>query len=237
MAICHHRAAAMSRPAAPETVGGARVDRLLLGLFAIAVGALIAGYGARGFFLLLPLFGFVVGYLVGAQVVANLFGDGVFATLTSWVAGLVVALVFALLAGLWWWAADRDPVRCRGLRARLWPAGGDRVQRPRPAALRRRARGRHRAGGGRARPRRPDTARGRRQRVRRRRLRCRRAVPDPEPDHGRPAQGRPDRRAQRQASRAHPLGRHGRGRVRDPVRRHPPGRVRDHRARPLPTSG
>ena len=46
-----------------------------------------------------------MGYLVGAQVVANLFGDGVFATLTSWVAGLVVALVFAVLAGLWWWAA------------------------------------------------------------------------------------------------------------------------------------
>src|SRR4029450_7595363 len=51
------------------------------------------------------LFGFVVGYLVGAQVVENLFGDGVFATLTSWVAGLVVAVVFAVLAGLWWWAA------------------------------------------------------------------------------------------------------------------------------------
>ena len=81
------------------------MDRLLLGLFAIAVGALIAAYGARGFFLLLPLLGFVVGYLVGAQVVENLFGDGVFATLTSWVAGLVVAVLFAVLAGLWWWAA------------------------------------------------------------------------------------------------------------------------------------
>src|SRR4029079_19049573 len=97
---CHHPAEASS-----QAVRGARVDRLLLGLIAIAVGALIAAYGARGVFLLLPLFGFVVGYLVGAQVVTNLFGDGVFATLTSWVAGLVVAVLFAVLAGLWWWAA------------------------------------------------------------------------------------------------------------------------------------
>ena len=107
------------------------MDRLLLGLFAIAVGALIAAYGARGFFLLLPLFGFVVGYLVGAQVVANLFGDGVFATLTSWVAGLVVAVLFAVLAGLWWWAAVVILFGVVGYELGLRPAGGDRVQRPR----------------------------------------------------------------------------------------------------------
>ena len=81
------------------------MDRLLIGLIAIGVGALVAAYGARGFFLLLPLFGFIVGFGVGAQIVANLFGDGFFATLTSWGVGLAFAVVFAILAGLWWWAA------------------------------------------------------------------------------------------------------------------------------------
>jgi hypothetical protein len=78
---------------------------ILLGIVAIVVGALIAAYGARGFYLLLPLFGFVVGFLLGAQVVAALVGDGVFATVLSWVVGFVVAVGFAALAGLWWWAA------------------------------------------------------------------------------------------------------------------------------------
>ena len=81
------------------------MDRLLIGLVAIGVGALIAAYGARGFFVLLPLFGFIVGFMVGAQIVSNLFGDGFFATVTSWVVGFVFAAVFAILAGLWWWAA------------------------------------------------------------------------------------------------------------------------------------
>ncbi len=81
------------------------MDRLLIGLIAIGVGALVAAYGARGFFVLLPLFGFIVGFGVGAQIVTNLFGDGIFATVTSWGVGFVFAIVFAVLAGLWWWAA------------------------------------------------------------------------------------------------------------------------------------
>src|SRR5262245_11365374 len=78
---------------------------VILGLVAIVVGLLVAAYGARGFFLLLPLFGFVVGFLLGGQVIAELFGDGLFATVLGWVLGVVVGFVFAVLAGLWWWAA------------------------------------------------------------------------------------------------------------------------------------
>lgn len=81
------------------------MDSILLGLVAIVVGALVAAYGARGFFLLLPLFGFVLGFMVGGQGVTQIFGDGIFATLLSWLAGLIVGLIFAVLAGLSWWAA------------------------------------------------------------------------------------------------------------------------------------
>lgn len=81
------------------------MDTLILGLGAIIVGAVVAAYGARGFFLLLPLWGFVAGFLVGAQMVAALLGEGLLATLTGWVLGFVVGAGFALVAGFWWWAA------------------------------------------------------------------------------------------------------------------------------------
>lgn len=78
---------------------------LILGLVAIIVGALVSAYGARGFFLLLPLWGFVAGFLVGAQLVAGLLGEGLLATVAGWALGFVVGAAFALLASLWWWAS------------------------------------------------------------------------------------------------------------------------------------
>lgn len=81
------------------------MDNLLLGLVAIVVGGLVAAFGARGFFLLLPLFGFVLGFLLGGQVVSAILGEGLFATTLGWVLGVIAGLAFAVLAGLWWWAA------------------------------------------------------------------------------------------------------------------------------------
>jgi hypothetical protein len=78
---------------------------LILGLVAIVVGALVSAYGARGFFLLLPLWGFVAGFLLGAQMVAGLLGEGLLATVAGWAMGFVVGAGFALLASLWWWAS------------------------------------------------------------------------------------------------------------------------------------
>ena len=81
------------------------MQSIILGMVAMVIGALIAAYGARGFYVLLPIFGFLIGFELGAQVVSQLFGDGMFATVLGWAAGFVVAVVFAVLAALWWWAA------------------------------------------------------------------------------------------------------------------------------------
>jgi hypothetical protein len=81
------------------------VQSIVLGMIAVIVGVLVAAYGARGFFVLLPFFGFVVGFELGGQVMASLFGEGMFATVLGWTLGFVVGLLFAVLAGLWWWAA------------------------------------------------------------------------------------------------------------------------------------
>ena len=182
------------------------MDRLLIGLIAIGVGALVAAYGARGFFVLLPLFGFIVGFGVGAQIVANLFGDGFFATVTSWGVGFAFAVVFAILAGLWWWAAVVILFGVVGYELGsgvLIAIGLD----PGLITVHRRPRRGHRARDPRARARCTDDAGRGGLGVRWRGVRRRRAVPAPEPDHGRPAQGRAARRAGRTPGGARRLGR------------------------------
>lgn len=59
--------------------------------------ALIFG-GYRFFLFLLPIWGFFFGFGLGAQAVQALFSNGLFATVTSWVVGFIVAVLFALLA-------------------------------------------------------------------------------------------------------------------------------------------
>jgi hypothetical protein len=66
--------------------------------------ALIFG-GYRFFLFLLPIWGFFFGFGLGAQAVQALFSDGLFATVTSWVVGFVVAVIFALASYFFYAAA------------------------------------------------------------------------------------------------------------------------------------
>jgi hypothetical protein len=66
--------------------------------------ALIFG-GYRFFLFLLPIWGFFFGFGLGAQAVQALFSDGLFATVTSWVVGFIVALIFALASYFFYAAA------------------------------------------------------------------------------------------------------------------------------------
>ncbi len=78
---------------------------LVIAIIALVVGAAFCFGGFRFFLLLLPLWGFVVGFSIGTDAVTTLFGDGAFATATSWVVGLVVALVFAIASYLYYYLA------------------------------------------------------------------------------------------------------------------------------------
>lgn len=78
---------------------------LLIGLLAIAIGAAFAFYGFRVFLILLPIWGFFAGFLLGANVMTNLFGDGFLIEVSSWVVGFLVGLVFAVLSYLYYWVA------------------------------------------------------------------------------------------------------------------------------------
>jgi hypothetical protein len=69
------------------------------------IGALWAFFGFKFFLVLLPIWGFFVGFLAGAQGMAALFGEGFLAQVSGWVVGAVLGLVFAVLSYLYYWIA------------------------------------------------------------------------------------------------------------------------------------
>ena len=71
-------------------------------IIGIIFGLIVTFAGYRFFLLLLPIWGFFAGFALGATAMTTLFGTGFLATTTSWVVGFVVAVVFALLAYLFY---------------------------------------------------------------------------------------------------------------------------------------
>jgi hypothetical protein len=81
------------------------IQGLLLGALAIGIGLAFAFYGFRVFLILLPIWGFFAGFLLGANGVEWLIGDGFLATTTGWVIGFLLGLLFAVLSYLYYWVA------------------------------------------------------------------------------------------------------------------------------------
>jgi hypothetical protein len=67
-------------------------------LIVVLVGLAMVLNGYRWFLILLPIFGFFFGFTIGAQAMTALFGTAFLATVTSWVVGFIVAVVFAVLS-------------------------------------------------------------------------------------------------------------------------------------------
>ncbi len=81
------------------------IEGILIGLLAIGIGAAWASYGLKAFTILLPIWAFFAGLLIGASLTVELLGDGFFATVTSWVIALVTGVAFALLSYFIYYAA------------------------------------------------------------------------------------------------------------------------------------
>jgi hypothetical protein len=78
---------------------------LLVGIIAIALGAAMMLMGYRLALILLPIWGFFAGFIFGAQMLQEFFCDGFLATTMSWVVGVVLGLLFAVLSYLFWYVA------------------------------------------------------------------------------------------------------------------------------------
>ncbi len=75
------------------------------GLIALLFGTVLTFSGYRLFLFLLPIWGFFFGLALGAQSMQALFGSGFLATVTSWVVGFIVAVIFAVLSYLFYFFA------------------------------------------------------------------------------------------------------------------------------------
>jgi hypothetical protein len=77
---------------------------ILMGLFLVVFGLAISWIGIQVFFSILPVLGFLFGFFLGASMVEALLGDRFLGTVTGWIVGGAVGVVFALVSWLWWYA-------------------------------------------------------------------------------------------------------------------------------------
>jgi hypothetical protein len=77
----------------------------IVGILAILIGlvACLAGYAVFRF--VLPVLGFLVGMGLGAQLAASLFDQPYLASPLSWIMAVVVGLVVATIAFVWWYVS------------------------------------------------------------------------------------------------------------------------------------
>ena len=80
-------------------------ETILVGLFAIAIGGAWAFYGLSAFTILLPIWAFAFGFLMGAQFSQDIFGQGFLSSVFSWGVGFVFGLVLAVVSWFWYYAA------------------------------------------------------------------------------------------------------------------------------------
>lgn len=71
-------------------------------LIANVFGVAVAFRGYRFFLVLLPILGFVIGFTLGAQTLQAIFDVGFLTTVTSWVVGFMVGLLFGVLSYLFY---------------------------------------------------------------------------------------------------------------------------------------
>jgi Domain of unknown function (DUF4203) len=78
------------------------VKDVIVGIVAILVGALFCFRGWLAMRFVIPIWGAFAGFVFGAGVIQGWTGDGFLSTTLSWVVGIVVGLVFGVLAYLYY---------------------------------------------------------------------------------------------------------------------------------------
>jgi hypothetical protein len=71
----------------------------------LLLGGLVAFFGYRMLWIILPIWGFFFGLAVGGQGVQAIFGDGFLSTAFSWIIAFCLGVLFAMLSYLFWFIA------------------------------------------------------------------------------------------------------------------------------------
>lgn len=77
---------------------------ILVGILVLLIGVVLATMGLRLWFWMLPILGFMAGFFLGMILVYGVVGDGVWATILSWIAGIAIGAALAVTSVLWWYA-------------------------------------------------------------------------------------------------------------------------------------
>ena len=77
----------------------------VIGLIAILVGLLACLAGYAVFRVVLPILGFFVGLGLGAQLAASLFNEPYLGSPLSWAIAILIGLVVATIAFVWWYVS------------------------------------------------------------------------------------------------------------------------------------
>ncbi len=75
----------------------------LVGIIGLVLGLAVCFSGLRLFFIMLPIWGFLAGFLIGAGGITALFGDGFLSSTLGFVTGIIVGLVFSVISYLFWY--------------------------------------------------------------------------------------------------------------------------------------
>jgi hypothetical protein len=81
------------------------LQTILVSLIAILLGLALSLGGYRFFMILLPLWAFFAGFSLTATAITGFWGTAFLTTAVSWVVGILVGLLFAALAYLFYYAA------------------------------------------------------------------------------------------------------------------------------------
>lgn len=76
---------------------------ILAGILLLIIGAGLAISGLRLWFWMLPILGFIAGFFLGTILVYQIAGDGILATVLSWIVGFIGGVAFALISWYWWY--------------------------------------------------------------------------------------------------------------------------------------
>jgi hypothetical protein len=78
---------------------------IILGLLAIIAGGVMLVAGQLVLRIVIPIWGFFAGFAFGAGLIAAISGDHFLGTVVGWLVGLVFAVIFAILAYLYYYVA------------------------------------------------------------------------------------------------------------------------------------
>lgn len=73
-------------------------ERLVISLIVLILGMLFCFAGYRLFRVIMALWGFLIGFLIGAQLITSFVGNGVLTAELAWFVGIILGIILAVLA-------------------------------------------------------------------------------------------------------------------------------------------